>query len=153
MILGAVFVSVLGTLLHFAYEFSGENYFVGLFTPVNESVWEHMKLLFFPMLVFSLFSKEKLSPALMLGTLSGTFLIPVLFYTYTGILGFNVAIIDILIFYISVIFAFYISYKSSQNKSFEKYRGFLFSLVLIFTIFFIVFSIFHPNLAIFIKTS
>ena len=150
MILGAVFVSILGTLLHFAYEFSGENYFVGLFTPVNESVWEHMKLLFFPMLVFSLFSKEKLSPALMLGTLSGTFLIPVLFYTYTGFLGFNIGFIDILIFYISVIFAFYVSYKSSQNKSFEKYKGMIFTLICILFVLFIVFTVFPPQLPIFI---
>ena len=40
-------VSLLGTLLHFTYRWSGRN---PLIAPVNESVWEHMKLLFFPML-------------------------------------------------------------------------------------------------------
>lgn len=47
-IVGILFVSVLGVLMHFVYEWSGSNRFVGLFAPINESTWEHMKLLFFP---------------------------------------------------------------------------------------------------------
>lgn len=39
---------------HFAYEFLGENKIVGLFAPINESVWEHLKLTFYPMVVFML---------------------------------------------------------------------------------------------------
>ena len=46
-----LFSLVLGTLLHFTYEWSGENLFVGSFSAVNESVWEHLKLVFFPMLI------------------------------------------------------------------------------------------------------
>lgn len=53
MIFAAIIVSVIGTLAHFVYDWSGQNSFVGLFTPVNESTWEHMKLLFFPMLFVS----------------------------------------------------------------------------------------------------
>ena len=49
MILAAIVVFVLGTLAHFVYDWSGQNSFIGLLTPVNESTWEHMKLLFFPM--------------------------------------------------------------------------------------------------------
>jgi len=51
MILAAIVVFVLGTLAHFVYDWSGQNSFIGLLTPVNESTWEHMKLLFFPMLI------------------------------------------------------------------------------------------------------
>lgn len=43
-----IFISVLGVLLHFTYEWSGDNAVVGLFSAVNESTWEHLKLLFFP---------------------------------------------------------------------------------------------------------
>ncbi len=46
-----LFVIVLGTLMHFMYNWSGKHPFAGLIAPVNESVWEHMKLLFFPMLL------------------------------------------------------------------------------------------------------
>ncbi len=93
MIIGAFFVLVTGTLAHFLYDWSGENPIVGLFTPVNESIWEHMKLLFFPMLLYSavlvLRFKDK-EPCMMcslcFGNLLGTFLIPVLYYTYTAVL-------------------------------------------------------------------
>ena len=40
-----IFISVLGVLLHFTYEWSGDNAVVGLFSAVNESTWEHLKLL------------------------------------------------------------------------------------------------------------
>ena len=55
MIIGIIFVSAIGTLWHFVYEWSGQNFIVGFFFPVNESTWEHMKMLFFPMLLYSLY--------------------------------------------------------------------------------------------------
>ena len=51
---GFLAVSVLGTLAHFCYEWSGEKLLVGAFCAVNESTWEHMKLLFFPALLFTM---------------------------------------------------------------------------------------------------
>lgn len=54
-VIGILFVMLTGTLAHFLYDWSGKHAVVGLFSPVNESVWEHMKLLFFPMLLYSLF--------------------------------------------------------------------------------------------------
>lgn len=41
-------------LQHSVYEFLGENKIVGFFAPINESVWEHLKLAFYPMVVFIL---------------------------------------------------------------------------------------------------
>ena len=49
-----IFISVLGVLLHFTYEWSGDNAVVGLFSAVNESTWEHLKLLFFPFLLLTI---------------------------------------------------------------------------------------------------
>ena len=45
---GALFTLILGTVGHFFYEWSGENKIAGIFFPVNESVWEHMKLTLLP---------------------------------------------------------------------------------------------------------
>ena len=50
---GFLFTSVLGTLSHFFYEWSGDSTFIGLVCPISESAWEHMKLLFFPALLLS----------------------------------------------------------------------------------------------------
>lgn len=158
MITGAIFVSVLGTLLHFAYGLSGNNVIVGLFTPINESTWEHMKLIFFPMLIFSLYARIMLksnypciNSALAVGTLIGTFLIPVLFYTYSGILGYNVTVIDILTFYISVISAFYIAYKLTVSCKMDRYKILLNILLLVLAAAFVIFTLSPPDIALFIN--
>ena len=62
-VIGFLFTAILGTLLHFAFDLLGSLPVVALFAPVNESIFEHMKLLFVPLFVFSLleylFAKEK----------------------------------------------------------------------------------------------
>ena len=52
VVLGFFVISIVGTLFHFVYDWCGQVWFVGLFVPVNESTWEHMKLLFIPMLIY-----------------------------------------------------------------------------------------------------
>ena len=133
LITGFIFTAILGTLAHFFYEWCGENPLVGLFSPVNESTWEHMKLLFFPVVLWSLFipdglaeQKPGLRPALLLGGITGTLLIPVLFYTYSGILGRTVTGIDISIFFISVTIAFLCAYHITDAESVQKNPFYLF---------------------------
>ena len=52
--IGILFVLVAGTLAHFLYDWTGRNPVAGLFAPVSESIWEHMKLVFFPSVLYSL---------------------------------------------------------------------------------------------------
>ena len=54
-ITAVLFTLIFGTLLHFTYGLSGNNPIVGTFSAINESTWEHLKLLFFPMLIFAIF--------------------------------------------------------------------------------------------------
>ena len=84
-LIGIIFVLVTGSLAHFVYDWSSQNFIIGFFFPVSESTWEHMKLVFFPMLLYGLFMYNRLkedypclASALPAGILSGTFLIPVL---------------------------------------------------------------------------
>ena len=49
-----IFCLILGTLLHFTYEWSNYNIIVGIFSAINESVWEHLKLVFYPMFIISI---------------------------------------------------------------------------------------------------
>ena len=107
-IAGILCVSILGTLLHFTYRWSGRNPLIGLIAPVNESVWEHMKLLFFPMLLFGLWNLKGVTDACRIsafhaGLLMGTLLIPVLFYAYTSVLGRNFLVLDIALFYNNIL--------------------------------------------------
>ena len=64
-IISAIFMLVVGTLLHFTFGWSNNNPLIGTFSAVNESTWEHLKLLFFPMLISTIigyFYKWKVIP-------------------------------------------------------------------------------------------
>ena len=50
--LSPVIIMLIGSLDHFMYELSGGNVFVGMWAPVSESVWEHLKIAFYPTLFF-----------------------------------------------------------------------------------------------------
>ena len=155
---GAVFVSVLGTLFHFAHNWSGNNLLVGLFTPINESIWEHTKLIFFPMLFYALYLDKRIgkdypciNSAMRFASLFGVTLIIVLFYTYSGILGFHVAFVDISIFYISVILAFFFAYRLTLSYKTDAYSVFLKLLLIALVVCYLLFTFFPPNIPLFIN--
>ena len=101
-----------GTILHFLYDWTGRSIFAAPFSGVNESTWEHMKLLFWPLLFFSLiqrpfFKNQKNYWCIKLAEiLLGLMLIPVLFYTYNGAFGKSPDWINISIFYITAVLVF-----------------------------------------------
>ena len=51
---GFALVSLGGTLLHFLYDWVGGALLAAPFSSVNESTWEHMKLLFWPTFIFAI---------------------------------------------------------------------------------------------------
>ena len=156
MIKGILFVSIVGTLWHFVYEWSGQNPIVGLFFPVNESTWEHMKLLFFPMLLYTLYAYKKLKDAfpcipsaLLYGILSGTFLIPVLFYTYKGILGSDYIALDIAVFIGIVMVAFWNVYKYVLSCRLSPVLPLLIIAVIAIAVCFFIFTYYPPAIGLF----
>ncbi len=157
-ICGAVFVAITGTLLHFVYGWTDSNPIAGLFSPVSESTWEHMKLLFFPMLICSLFISYRQHAAypcvlsgLLAGTVIGCFLIPIIFYTYTGILSFHLLLLDIATFLVSVIAAFMIAYRLTKNCRVQPYRNAVIMITLTLTLAFFLFTFFPPDIGLFIS--
>lgn len=155
-ILGILFVTAAGTLWHYVYDWTGRQPFIGFFFPVNESTWEHMKLVFFPMVLYALFMDKRLgrdgfclSCALLAGILLGTLLIPVLFYTYTGIIGTNFIVADILVFILSVLCAFFAVYRLARTCRLKSCSVFLYIAVCIFFFCFLFFTYNPPGLALF----
>lgn len=104
----AVIVVVAGSLLHFTYEWSGRNPIVAVFAAVNESVWEHLKLAFWPALALGAMHRlvRRQPPGWLLATAVRTLvppvLIVVLFYGYTALLGTHHLVLDIATFAIAV---------------------------------------------------
>ena len=149
-------VLLLGSLNHFLYEWSGQAAVIALFCPVNESVWEHLKLLFFPFLFMSviLFMKSR-AEALsffyysFLAVTGGLFSVIVLFYTYTGILGTNFLAADLLIFLISVLFSFHLASRLRRSGLQPPPQNIVFSLWIITALCFFSFTCFPPDLPLF----
>ncbi|MFC1927540.1 DUF6512 family protein [Chloroflexota bacterium] len=115
---GIVFIVVLGSLLHFAFEWSGRVIPIAPIAAVNESVWEHLKLGFWPALVYAVleYSRFRKSANNFLSAKTlGIYLIPitivVVFYSYTAILGHDLLIVDIASFVVAVIVGQLVSYR------------------------------------------
>ena len=124
--LGWVLVSLLGTVLHFLYEWGGESMFTAPLSGVNESVWEHMKLLAVPVLLWTAVQGKhlrKVYPNFLavrsVSLLAGLLLIPVVYYTYTGALGFRVTAVDISLFYVAAALVFFLDRWLGQRGRFS----------------------------------
>ncbi len=105
---GFLFTVLAGTVLHFLYGWTGERSWIAGFSAVNESVWEHMKILYVPLFLLSMVqlcfqgrTSSNYLAARAASALCGTALIPALYYTYTGALGRGFLAADIGIFLLS----------------------------------------------------
>ena len=154
-IFSIIFTFVLGTLLHFTYNLSGQNPIVAIFSSINESTWEHLKLLFFPMLLTTIigcfylrkdFCNFLCSKAI--GIIVAMAFTIVFFYTYTGVLGKNITLIDISSFFVSAILGEFTAYVLIVNKFKCNIIVAVIALIVIL-ISFIVFTYFTPNIGIF----
>lgn len=156
-VIGFFVISILGTLLHFAYDFSGNNLFVAAFSAVNESVWEHLKIAVMPMFLWTFiefitlkFRRENLWCSLLVKIITLVVTIPLLYYAYTYIVGNNVLLIDILIFYFAIFLAQILGYKEINSKNVNiKYEEFSKYLVIIIFIMFVLFTFLPPRIMLF----
>jgi len=156
-VVGTLFIIFLGSAFHFTYELSGRLAIVGAFSAVNESVWEHLKLAFWPSLIWLLIEyllirkfTNNFLISKTLGTCTMIALIPIVFYSYTSITGGSIFAIDIATFIVAVIFGQILSYTLFRKNQFARNadRIALFILV-VFGIAFIVFTFYPPHLPIF----
>ena len=155
-ILGFGVVSLAGTLLHFLYEWLGEAVWISPFSGVNESTWEHMKLLFWPMFIFaviqSFFFKdfENFWCVKLKGILQGLMLIPIIFYTYNGVIAHSPDWVNISIFFISsAIMYIYEARQFNVGTMNCKYPPLSFAALLVIALLFIIFTFKTPSLYIF----
>lgn len=154
--IGFAVVSFAGTLLHFLYEWSGERLWAAPFSGVNESTWEHMKLLFFPLFFFAVFQwfffrdEPRFWHIKLRGTVTGLVLIPILFYTYNGAFGKSPDWINITIFFLSAAAAFLLENKLLKEKKDSRFSGvFSFLWLLLMGALFVFFTFLPPSLPLF----
>ena len=153
---GFAFTSFCGTLLHFLYSWLDESVFVAPFSAVNESTWEHMKLLFWPMLIFALIQRpffherKDFFCIKATGIFLGILLIPILFYTYNGVFGKSPDWINIAIFFISAAVVYiYEAVKLKKAEAYCKNPSFSIFLLVLLAVLFTVFTFATPKFEIF----
>ncbi|MDP4128136.1 MAG: DUF6512 family protein [Bacillota bacterium] len=154
---GILFLILVGSLLHFTFEWSNRLPLVGVLSPVNESVWEHLKLGFGSLVLFSLieyrFIRHEINNFLLakgigLVILQATILI--VFYTYTMFSGKPILAIDISSYILGCVLCQSFSYFALTKvgeKNLLNAVGLL--LMIIHAVLLVIFTFAPPKLPIF----
>ena len=154
-IIGFFVVSALAIGFHFLYDATGSA-ILGAIAPVNESIWEHIKIVFFPFLIWTIVEMLILKPeskydfikAKSYALLAIPIMLIVFFYTYSGILGYSVTAIDVASTFLYIALAFLISYYAYKNSwTFLSNTAMIFALIILIML--ILFTYFPPRLALF----
>ena len=144
-----------GCIVSFFYEWSSYNKIIGILFPANESTWEHLKLAILPTILYFAFGKifiknDNYLFALFKSLLVPIVVIPILFYTYTAVIGHEILFIDILIYLFAVLFAFVMCWLilllNPLNKNYNVIA--IIGLIIILTFYF-TFTIYPLNFFIF----
>ena len=155
-LMGFAVTSFAGTILHFLYEWLGESVIVAPFSGVNESTWEHMKLLFWPMLFYAVIQsfffgeREDFWCIKLRGILIGLIMIPLIFYTYNGVIGKSPDWINITIFFVAAAVAY--TYETVKlYKTPEACLNPQISIAFLYTVaaLFVIFTFKTPRIGIF----
>ena len=155
-IIATIICITLGVVLHFTYEWSNQNTIVGLFSAVNESTWEHLKLTFYPMVLMAIIGyfiigdkSKNYWTAQTVGIISAIIFTIVFFYTYTGIIGTNFAWLNIATFVMAIIFGEYVTYKLLISE--KRYNAEVISIIFLIILFlsFVLYTFYPPSIAVF----
>lgn len=149
-----IVIGVLGPLLHFSSPLFPYIPLLQFIAPINESIWEHLKLLYFPAVLVGVTRRlmtGRLHHGILTtfaeGILLAMLLTITLYYTYSGVLGTFLLWVDIAVFYISdLILTIYVHTRSSRQKK-SSLPGLLILLLLAGCFFY--FTLYPPDLGIF----
>lgn len=155
-LMGFAVTSLGGTILHFLYDWLREAVWIAPLSGVNESTWEHMKLLFWPMFLYAIVQsfffkdREDFWCVKLRGILLGLGLIPVLFYTYNGVIGKSPDWINIAIFFLSAEIAYLYETKLFKEETVVCKRPKLaIGVLCIIALLFVIFTFATPEIGIF----
>ena len=155
---GFFFIGIIGAALHFTFELSNfSNMVVAFFSAVNESTWEHLKMVFWPGVFFALieysYIRDRVNNFLIAKTVS-LFVMPLViaigWYGYTPFTQRSVFPLDLLLFYIAVFIGQFMSYKLLTLASLEKrFHTLSATVMLLMLIAFSTFTFYPPEIFLF----
>lgn len=153
-----VLTALAGSALHFAYELCPAP-LVGLFAPVNESVWEHLKLLFWPFLAagFALTRRQADKPAAWSGLLLSQLLMPLLllgvYYLLLAGFGVQSLSLDIALYLLTLALGFCLARRVSAGGRLAFLSGILVILTGLYGAALILFTLAPPELPVFMANA
>lgn len=152
-ILAAVLAAIAGSALHFLYE-AFPSALSAIFSSVNESPWEHLKLLFWPTLVAAFFltrtaaCRSCMWSAFFLSLLAMPVFLLAVYYLLVW-LGWDSVVVDIGLYFLTMFGGFYLAYRFSESRKVERIGGFLLMLVILYGSALVLFSFAAPDLSVF----
>jgi hypothetical protein len=158
---GILVIILAGALLHFTFDLSGGWRPLGVISAVNESVWEHLKLAFWPAVLWTiielLFARRTVKntgPSFILAKAIGAYIMPlvivVIFYSYTAFTENSVLAIDLSSFVIAVVIGQIVSYKLWCSLRLPGMFTFLgLAMFVIAGLLFAIFTFYPPEAGIF----
>jgi len=154
---GFVFLTAGGSIFHFVYQWFGPSQILAAFFPVNESVWEHLKLSYWSLVLFSVFESLFMrwrtsnfwwAKGLGLVTMHGAIL--AIFYTYTSILGYHIVALDIISYIIGAFIcqstSFFILARSHPSRPLNRFGAWI---LILHGLVLVLFTFATPRLPIF----
>jgi hypothetical protein len=158
---GILFVFLLGALLHFVFEWSGESRIIGAIASVNESVWEHFKQGFWPMCLYAAIEYRFIRGGVnnfLTAKGVAVYVIPVItaliFYAYTAAAGLEILIVDILIFAVAIMVGQLISYKILTSMKLPGYVDVIAAaFIVLLALVLILFTFYPPHLPMFLDAN
>lgn len=129
---------------------------VAAFSGVNESTFEHLKLFYWPFVIYTIYEWLKygknmcgfFSVKLKSLLLSLAFIV-VLFYTYRGILGFNVDFLNIADFFIAVAISRFYEMAANRRKCRKNCDKLSLIAIILIGVIFVLFTYFPPHIGLF----
>ena len=143
-LLSIPFIVLLAPLFHYTYELSNNSLLVGIFTPVNESIWEHLKLAIYPTIIWYILSYlifnniildyKKWFCVCTISMILSSFIVIIFYYTYTGAFGIHSLALDIFSLILGITIGQFVAFRTYANYDLNNTS--LFFGLFILTIFF-----------------
>ena len=153
-----IFIGLVGASLHFTYELSNfSSNVVAYFSAVNESTWEHLKMVFFPGLLFALieytYVREEANNYLVAKAAS-LLIMPLVitagWYLYAPIVGRNIFPLDLFIFYVAGLAGQVASYKlMTRPPLVQKFQRYALGVIMVLFLAFSTFTFYPPKIFLF----
>lgn len=151
---GIPFIFALSSLMHFLYDISGKITVIGIIAPVNESVFEHLKMPIVPTFIWWIITYFILKNLIDNGIKWFTaaicsFLITISFvicfyYTYTGMFGINSTLLDIIGLVIGVTLGQTLAFKIYKNVNLKPLHYIIIYFIFIILILLFIIATFDP---------